>query len=145
MKIIKQLKNKPRLGGLPPARQSARDNVPAVSSATDTNAVNAQVEQLAQTRAREIIAEQQQAQVLARNGRTFTKFDAVNDIVDNQTETVTAGLWSDNVASLTTYFTSSTQTTSQRRYYVDVFQKDPAATGSAVQFSAAYGNANGSG
>ena len=145
MKIIKQLKNKPRLGGLPPARQAARDNVPAVSSATDTNAVNAQIEQLAQARAREIIAEQQQAQVLARNGRTFTKFDAVNDIIDNQTETVTAGLWSDNVASLTTYFTSSTQTTSQRRYYVDTFQKDPAATGSAVQFSVAYGNANGSG
>ena len=145
MKIIKQLKNKPRLGGVPPARQSARDNVPAVSSATDTNAVNAQIQQLAEARAREIIAEQQQAQVLARNGRTFTKFDAVNDIIDNQTETVTAGLWSDNVASLTTYFTSSTQTTSQRRYYVDTFQKDPAATGSAVQFSAAYGNALGSG
>ena len=145
MKIIKQLKNKPRLGGVPPARQSARDNVPAVSSATDTNAINAQVQRLAEARAREIIAEQQQAQVLARNGRTFTKFDAVNDIIDNQTETVTAGLWSDNVASLTTYFTSSTQTTSQRRYYVDTFQKDPAATGSAVQFSAAYGNALGSG
>jgi hypothetical protein len=145
MKIIKQLKNKPRLGGVPLARQSARDNVPAVSSATDTNAVNAQIQQLAEARAREIIAEQQQAQVLARNGRTFTKFDAVNDIIDNQTETVTAGLWSDNVASLTTYFTSSTQTTSQRRYYVDTFQKDPAATGSAVQFSAAYGNALGSG
>ena len=145
MKTIEQLKNKPRLGGLPPARQSARDNVPAVSSATDTNAVQAQIQALAEARANEIIAEQQQAQILARNGRTFTKFDAVNDIVDNQTETVTAGLWSDNVASLTTYFTSSTQTTSQRRYYVDTFQKDPAATGSAVQFSAAYGNANGSG
>ena len=145
MKTIKQLKKQQRLGGVPSARQSAIDNVPAVSSAADTNAVNASIEALAQARAREIIAEQQQAKVLARNGRTITKFDAVNDIVDNQTETVTAGLWSDNVASLTTYFTSSTQTDAQRRYYVDVFQKAPAATGSAVQYSLAYGHALGSG
>lgn len=145
MKTIKQLKTQQRLGGTPNrgglARQTAGLGVPLDQAA----AVNAQIEQLAQARAQEIIAEQQQAQVLARNGRTFTKFDAVNDIVDNQTETVTAGLWSDNVASLTTYFTSSTQTDAQRRYYVDVFQKDPAATGSAVQYSLAYGHALGSG
>ena len=49
------------------------------------------------TETEEIIAEQQQAQIIARNGRTFTKFDTVNDIVDNQTETVTAGLWSGNI------------------------------------------------
>ena len=73
--------------------------------------MNQQVQQLAEQLAQEIIAEQQQTQILARNGRTFTKFDTVNDIIDNQTETVTAGLWSNNVASLTTYFSSSTQTT----------------------------------
>ena len=141
MKTIIQLKTQQRLGGLPPARAAAQAGVP--SSQVDN--VNEQVRQLAQELANEIIAEQQQAQILAKNGRTFTKFDAVNDIVDNQTETVTAGLWSGNVASLTTYFTSSIQTTAQRRYYVDTYDGDPSVTGSAVQFSLAYGHAEGSG
>ena len=151
MKTIEQLKQQQRLGGTPPRAnsrlpiQSISTGRDSVSDASATNLINQQVQQLAQELANQIVAEQQQAQILARNGRTFTKFDSVNDIVDNQTETVTAGLWSDNVASLTTYFTSSTQTNDQRRYYVDVFQKAPAATGSAVQFSAAYGHALGSG
>ena len=81
---------------------------------------------------------------VARLGRTFTKFDTVNDIVSKQKETVTAGLWSDNLASLTTFFTGS-QTVSQKRYYADVYHKDPDVAGSAVQFSVAYGNAVGSG
>jgi len=151
MKIIERLKKQQRLGGTPPRANSplpiqrGTSGIDSVSDASATNLINQQVQQLAQELANQIVAEQQQAQILARNGRTFTKFDSVNDIVDNQTETVTAGLWSDNVASLTTYFTSSTQTNDQRRYYVDVFQKAPAATGSAVQFSAAYGHALGSG
>jgi len=156
MKTIKQLKKQQRLGIVPrgpsrgaapvgPNRGQQDSDGNAVSSAAETNRLNDQIEALAQARAREIIAEQQQAQILARNGRTFTKFDAVNDIVDNQTETVTAGLWSSNVASLTTYFTSSTQTTSQRRYYADVFNGNPSATDSACQFSIAFGHALGSG
>ena len=78
-------------------------------------------------------------------GRTFTRFDALNDVVGNQTETVTAGLWSDNIASLTTFFTSSAETTAQRRYYVDVYQETPSADGAATQFSLAFGHALGSG
>ena len=92
-----------------------------------------------------MVAEMQQTQILARNGRTYTKFDAVNDIIANQTEIVTAGLWSSNLASLTTYFTASGQTTSQRRYYVDVYQSAPSTDGAAVQYSLAYGHALGSG
>ena len=157
MKTIEQLKQQQRLGVVPPrrnrsqapaasfAREVPQDAAAPVSSAAETNRINEQIERLAQRRAQEIIAEQQQAQILARNGRTFTKFDAVNDIVDNQTETVTAGLWSGNVASLTTYFTSSTQTTSQRRYYADVFNGNPSSTDSECQFSVAFGHALGSG
>lgn len=78
-------------------------------------------------------------------GRTFTRFDVLNDVVGNQTETVTAGLWSDNIASLTTFFTSSAETTAQRRYYVDVYQETPSADGAATQFSLAFGHALGSG
>ena len=116
------------------------------TSAIDPNAaVNAQVMQLARQMADQIIADQQQTELLTRNGRTYTKFDRSNDIVKNQTEVVTGGLWSDNVASLTTYFTASGQTTTQRRYYTDVLQSNPSADGAAVQFSLAYGHALGSG
>ena len=118
---------------------------PGTTSIDPNAAVNAQVMQLARQMADQIIADQQQADILTRNGRTYTRFDALNDIISNQTEVVTGGLWSDNVASLTTYFTASGQTTSQRRYYTDVLQANPSADGAAVQFSLAYGHALGSG
>lgn len=75
---------------------------------------------------------------------TFTVFGS-DDVVTNSKQTVTAGLWSDGVGSLTTFFTASAQTTSQRRYYVDIYDDTPSADGSSVQFSAAYGHALGSG
>jgi len=145
MKNIKQLKKQQKIGGTP-----NRPVQPIVSPVTDaaTNTATVplvEVQKLARALADQIIAERDQSQLLSRNGRVFTKFDPINDIIDNQNETVTAGVWSDNLASLTTYFTASDQTNSQRQYYVDTYQKDPAATGSAVQFSVAYGNALGSG
>ena len=151
--LTKNLKQQPRHGGVPrrpiearEIRQTIDAQLAAAVAATDTTIdVNAQVQQLAMQLANEMIAAQQQAQLIARNGRVFTKFDQLNDVVANQTEVVTAGLWSDNIASLTTYFTSSTQTTTQRRYYVDVLQETPSAEGSAVQFSTAFGHALGSG
>jgi hypothetical protein len=126
--FITRLKQQPRIGGVP--------RIPVI---------NDQVRQLAQQLANQIVAERDQAQILARNGRTYTKFDPVNDVISNQTEIVTAGLWSDNLASLTTYYTASGQTTSQRRYYVDVYQDAPSADGAAVQYSLAFGHALGSG
>ena len=84
-------------------------------------------------------------QTVLVSNQSFTQFNLQEDVVTNAKETVTAGLWSDNVGSLTTFFTSSTQTTSQRRYYADIYQDTPTADGAAVQFSVAYGNANGSG
>jgi hypothetical protein len=153
--FIETLKQQPRHGGVPrnllsavgQANQATRTPVTATPApaAAGTAIINEQVQQLAQQLANQMVAEMQQSQVLARNGRTFTKFDVANDIVSNQTEVVTAGVWSDGIASLTTMFTSSIQTNAQRTYYVDVLQKDPAATGSAVQFSLAFGHALGSG
>ena len=147
--FITKLKQQERLGGVPriPAATNltaAATNVTnAVTQATATT--NEQVQQLAQQLANQIIAERDQAQQTARNGRTYTKFDPINDIIANQTEVVTAGLWSDNLASLNTYYTSSVQTTAQRRYYVDVYQDAPSADGAAVQFALAFGHALGSG
>ena len=134
---VSQLSNGP-LGG----QDSPASAGPAAQPA---NNINAQIEELARRRADEIVREQRQAQILARNGRTFTRFDTANDIIDNQTEVVTAGVWSDQIASLDTHWSSSSQTNSQQKYYVDVYQKDPSLTGAAVQYAIAYGNALGSG
>lgn len=81
---------------------------------------------------------------LLSNGRTFTKFDMA-DKVSNQVQVVTGGIWSTGVANLITHFTSSTQTTTQRRYYADVLNATPGLTGSVTNYSVSYGNANGSG
>ena len=153
----KNLKSQPRIGGVPRSttitpistaniQQASAAVANSVTQATQAQAtISDNVQQLAQQLANQMVAEMQQSQLLARNGRTFTKFDIANDVISNQTEVVTAGLWSDNVASLETFFTSSAQTTTQRRYYVDVLHKDPALTGSAVQYSLAFGHALGSG
>ena len=85
-----------------------------------------------------------QYNALLSNGRTFTKFDQT-DKVSNQVQIVTGGIWSTGVASLITHFTSSTQTTIQRRYYADVLNAIPGLTGSVTNYAVSYGNANGSG
>jgi hypothetical protein len=151
--FIKRLKQQPRVGAVPrlPRTQAqlTRENEQLVQQnqvlATTNNGVTAQVQQLAQQLANQMVAEMQQSSALSRNGRTYTKFDLANDVILNQTEVVTAGMWSDGLANLITHFTSSTQTTTQRRYYVDVLHKAPAETGSAVQYSLAFGHALGSG
>lgn len=147
--LIKNLKQQSRHG----QRANINPIIPVTAGTTAVTpaainasiAVNEQVQQLAQQLANQMVAEMQQGQILARNGRIFTKFDTVNDVIQNQIEVVTGGLWSDNVASLTTYFTASTQTNTQRTYYVDVLQETPTADGAAVQFSLAFGHALGSG
>jgi len=145
--FIKQLKQQPKqsqLGKNDEAQQSQQSSPPP-KTPPGQQQMNDQVLQLATQLANQMVAEQQQSQLMARNGRTYTKFETVNDIIANQTETVTGGLWSSNLASLSTYYTSSTETTSQRRYYIDVYQANPAADGSAVQYSLAFGHALGSG
>ena len=79
---------------------------------------------------------------LLANGKIYTKFDP-DDKIENQVQRVTGGIWSTGVASLTTHFTSSTQTLNQRGYYVDVFNADPSLTGSISNYVIAYGNALG--
>jgi len=77
-------------------------------------------------------------------GSTFAKFTA-DDIISQQTEVVTGGVWSTGAASLTTHWSSSAQTTAQKRYYVEVYDSNPSATDSIAQYSIAYGHALGSG
>ena len=76
---------------------------------------------------------------------SFQQLDTARDIIDASQEVLTAALWSDNQANLSTFFTSSDLSVSQKAYYVNIYQKDPAATGSAIQFALAYGDQRGSG
>ena len=124
--ILEKLKQLPRHGVLPGrfggagAARGGR-NIPPVSpiqaapvqqelprevapATPPVSSINEQVEQLARQRANEIVAEQAQMRGVARLGRTFTTFDVLNDVVSKQKETVTAGLWSDGIANLTTFF-----------------------------------------
>lgn len=77
-------------------------------------------------------------------GRIYTPFVA-GDVIANQQETVTKGLWSGNVGALTTFFTSSAQTATQKQYYYEIFQSSSTAPLAAPQFAVAYGNKLGSG
>jgi hypothetical protein len=76
----------------------------------------------------------------------FTRFDPAQDIVSNLRQTVSSGMWSGGVGTLTTFFTSSTQSSSNGQYYYDLYKTDPASDSEAeVQLSVAYGDRNGSG
>jgi hypothetical protein len=78
------------------------------------------------------------------SGKIFTAFQS-GDIVPNQQETVTRALWSGNVGNLLTFYTSSSQTSTQKRYYYEVFNSASGDCGSEAQFSVAYGHKLGSG
>jgi hypothetical protein len=81
---------------------------------------------------------------LLANGKVYTKFDGSSIIKDN-VQKITGPIWSTGLASLTTHFTSSTQTNLQRQYYVDVQNALPSLSDSFTNYSIAYGNAVGSG
>ena len=108
-------------------------------------ALNEQINQAAQVLAKQMFDQSEAAKNLSRAGRTYTNFDTVNDIISKQTEIVSGTVWSTGVAGLSTMFTSSAQTTDQRRYYVDILNAAPSDSTSATQFSIAYGHALGSG
>jgi|5_EtaG_2_1085323.scaffolds.fasta_scaffold30716_1 hypothetical protein len=93
------------------------------------------------------IAQVQNQNTILNGGKTFQVFDISGqngDIIEASKETVTAGLWSDNLTELQSYFTQS-MSQAQSQYYVNVLQKKQNDTGSAIQYAIAYGNALGSG
>jgi hypothetical protein len=61
-------------------------------------------------------------------------------------DAVAGVVWSTGNPTLTTFFTSSTQASSTSGlYYLDVYNTASTLSGSAIQFSIAYGNVDGSG
>jgi len=78
--------------------------------------------------------------------RTFVPFNPADDIVVANQTTVTLGLWSGDIGSLTSFYTSSTQMSASGEYYFDLYDKNPATDSTAeVQFAVAYGNIGGGG
>ena len=84
----------------------------------------------------------------------YKNFNAAEDVIVGDIQTISAPLWSENVNPLSDatagagigFFTSSIQSASSAAYYIDVYHRDPAAeTNAAVQFSIAYGHISGSG
>jgi hypothetical protein len=79
------------------------------------------------------------------SGQIYNRFD-IDDVVPNQQEVVTRGLWSNNVGTLLTFYTSSVQTSQQKRYYYEIYNSSSIDDcGSEPQFSVVYGNSKGSG
>lgn len=61
-------------------------------------------------------------------------------------EDITAGLWTNNVYNLTTFYTSSVQEISDSgKFYLNVYNSSVGSAGSEVQFAVAYGHISGSG
>ena len=107
----------------------------------------AQIEALAMQLAQQMLNEQAAAAQRAMNGRVYTSFDTVQDVLPNNEETVTKGLFCGNTGSLVVMFTSSLLTATQKSYYQQIYSTgDPASNvNSCPELSIAYGHYNGSG
>jgi len=156
---IKSLRKLPR-HGMPGGWQATRRRMerggpeigpisgpaPDVPTTTTTGQVytDQQIQALQQQAVANYLTQQSLIAQSNQNGQTFQILNLADDILNDTKEVVTAGLWSDNLTELTSLYTGSL-TTTQKRYYVNVYQKDYLETGSAVQFALAYGNSNGSG
>lgn len=137
-KVNNQAMNQNQMG-------NTRDTQAQIQKPTQSSVnVNEQIQQLAKSMANQMVKEMQQAQILSRNGRTYTRFDLANDVISNQKEIVTGGIWSDGTAILRSVVTSSAQTATQREYYVDVLNSG-SIDSRQTQFSVTYGHALGSG
>jgi len=119
----------------------------AFNRSTNPVAATGQVEALARQLADQIIREREQARARQRLGRIFTSFDPTDDILPNNVETVTRGLFAGNTGSLTSMFLNSNLTATQQTYFQDIYSTgDPASNNNAnPELSVAYGHYGGSG
>jgi len=127
--------------------RQANRAVPARSAAPRGQMSRISVDQQARQLADEIIAERELERRVSRNGKVYSRFDSVDDVLANNVETVTRGLFSGNTGSLVSLFTSSNLTDTQKSYYQEIFSGgDPkTVTTAASELSIAYGHFNGSG
>lgn len=75
---------------------------------------------------------------------SFKRLDPQDFVVS--ADSITSTLWSGDLPTLSTFYTSSTQEDgSSGNYYLSVYNLDPSGSTSKVQFDIAYGNKQGSG
>ena len=68
------------------------------------------------------------------------------DVITNVKDIVSSGMWAAGAGTLSAFYTSSVQSSSNAAHYLDVYAADPASDSTAKpQFSVAYGHFNGSG
>jgi len=75
----------------------------------------------------------------------YKLFNTDNDVITNVKDTVSSGMWENGSGTLTTFYTSSTQSGSSGEHYLDVYGSPATTTARKVQFSVAYAHFNGSG
>ena len=76
----------------------------------------------------------------------YTRFDPSLDVITNQRQVVSSGMWSGGVGTLATFHTSSVQSGSSGQYYLDVYKTNPGTDNEAeIQYSITYGHIYGSG
>jgi hypothetical protein len=108
-------------------------------------ASGANVQAMVEAQVQERLKAIEQEKKRMTNGKVYSRFDTATDVVGNVKEAVSAGIWSDGSGTLSTFHTGSTQSGSTARYFLDVTNLTLGNSGSAVQFSLAYGNRAGSG
>jgi hypothetical protein len=75
---------------------------------------------------------------------SFTAFNPEDSVISS--DVTIAPMWTNDVTTLTTFFTSSTQeSAAPGKFYLDVYQTASALSSAEVQFSVAYGHISGSG
>jgi hypothetical protein len=75
----------------------------------------------------------------------FVTFDTENDIVTEEEVKLTSGIWSEGAGTLTSFHTSSVQSSSNGQYFLQVYNKVVSDSTAAPQFAILYGHKGGSG
>ena len=75
---------------------------------------------------------------------SFNRLEADDFVVSAQSQTQTC--WTNNLPTLTSFFTQSNQVAGETgKYYVTAFDQNPTGSAAAAQFEIAYGNESGGG
>ena len=127
--------------------------VPAPPKEISVAQINSEVAAQATSMANEIVKDLYNQTKPSEGGRIFTRFEPVNDIVENQKVFLTTGLFSNttngvsiNAATMSLMFTGSIQSAASKQYYYEAWNKNPILQeDSEPQFSIAYGHRRGSG
>jgi len=115
--------------------------------------IQTQIDAAASTLANDIVKQLVDQGNPTVGGRIFTRFEPINDIVENQKVFLTTGLFSNttngvslNQATMSVLFTASIQSAASKQYYYEAWNKNPTTSADAEpQFSIAYGHRRGSG